>query len=76
MRLITQKASAAGVKIPLSPIDPNCKACPAYQIKGMCNKRCWNVGDHATHTREQDTSLWEWAVREMPDITEPLAPVA
>ena len=76
MRLITQKASAAGVKHPLLPVDPKCKACPAYQIKGMCNTGCGNVGDHVTHNREQDLPLWGWAVRAMPEITAPLAPVA
>ena len=76
MRLITRKSSTAGVDLPLSPIDPKCKACPAYHIKGMCNTGCGNVGDHATHTQEQDTPLWEWAVREMPEITAPSAKVA
>ena len=76
MRLITRKASAAGVELSLSPIDPKCKAFPAYHIKGMCNTGCGNVGDHATHTREKDIPLWDWAVRVMPDITAPSAPVA
>ena len=34
------------------------------------------MGDHVTHTREQDLPLWEWAVREMPETTAPSAPVA
>ena len=76
MRLITRKASAAGVELPSLPLDPKCKACPAYHIKGMCNKGCRNVGDHAVPTREQDIPLWEWAVRAMPEITAPSAPVA
>ena len=76
MRLITQKASAAGVKVPLLPVDPQCKACPVYHIKGMCNTGCGNVGDRITHTREQDLPLWEWAMRVMPEITAPSAPVA
>ena len=76
MWLITRKASAAGVELPLLPLDPKCKACPSYHIKGMCNTGCGNVGDHAMHTREQDTPLWEWAMRAMPEITAPLAPVA
>ena len=76
MRLITRKASAAGVKLPSLCVDPKCKACPAYQIKGMCNTGCGNVGDHVTHTREQDLLLWEWAVRAIPEITASSAPVA
>ena len=75
MRLITQKASAVGVELPSSPLYPKCKACPAYHIKGMCNTGCRNVGDHTVHTWEQYTPLWEWAVRAMPDITAPSAPV-
>ena len=63
-------------RAPLFSIEPKCKACPAYDIKGMCNTGCGNVGDHATHTREQDLPLWEWAVRLMPEITAPLALVA
>ena len=35
MRLITSKARSAGVELPSSPLDPKCKACPAYHIKGM-----------------------------------------
>ena len=73
MRLITRKASAAGVELPSSPLDPKYKTCPAYHIKGMCNTGCRNVGDHAVHTREQDTPLWEWEVRAMPEITAPVA---
>ena len=76
MRLITRKSITAGVKISSSPIDPKCKACPAYHIKGMCNTVCGNVRDHVTHTREQDLPLWEWEVRAMTEITAPLAPVA
>ena len=37
MRLITRKASTAGVELTSSPLDPKCKACPAYHIKEMCN---------------------------------------
>ena len=76
MRLIMRKASTAGVELPSSPLDPKCKACPAYRIKGMCNTGCGNVGDHAVHTREEDPPLWEWAVKAMPEITAPSAPVA
>ena len=75
MRLITRKASAAGVELPSSPLDPKCKACPAYHIIGMCNTGCGNVADHATHTQEQ-ALFWEWAVKAMPEITAPAAPVA
>ena len=55
MRLITRKASAAGVELPSSPLNPKCKVCPAYHIKGVCNTGCGNVGDHAVHTWEQYT---------------------
>ena len=76
MRLITRKASSEGVKLTSSLVDPKCKACPAYHIKGMCNTGCGNVWDHITHTQEQDLPLWGWAVRVMPEITAPLAPIA
>ena len=76
MWLITRKSITAGVKISSSPIDPKCKPCPAYHIKRMCNTGCGNVGYPVTHTWEQDLPLWEWAVRAMPEITAPLAPVA
>ena len=76
MQLITHKASLAGVYLPAFPVDPNCKACPMFHIKGMCNTGCGNVADHVTHTREQDLPLWGWAVRAMPEITAPSAPVA
>ena len=76
MQIITRKASAAGVELPSSPVDPKCKACPAYRIKGMCNTGCGNVGVHVTHTQEKDLPLWVWAVRAMPEITSPSAPVA
>ena len=75
MRLITCKASLAGVNLPASPVDPNCKACPAFHIKGMCNTGCGNAADHVTHNQEQDLPLWGWAVRAMLEIVAPLAPV-
>ena len=76
MRLITQKTNSAGVELPSSPVDPKCKACPAYHIKGVRNMGCGNVGDHVRHIWEKDLPLWGWAVREMLEITAPLAPVA
>ena len=76
MRLITRKASVAGVKLPSSLVEPKCKACPTFHIKGICNTGCRNVTDHVAHTRDQYLPLWGWAVRAMPDITAPLAPVA
>ena len=75
MQLITCNASLAGVDLPALPVEPNCKACPAYHIKGMCNTGCRNVEDHVAHTREQELPLWGWAVRAMPEITAPSAPV-
>ena len=75
MRLITLKASLAGFDLPASPVKPNYKACPAFHIKGMCNTGCGNAADHVAHTREQDLLLWGWAVRAMPEIASPLAPV-
>ena len=74
MRLITQNASLAGVKLPLSPVDPKCKACPAFHIKRMFNTGCGNVIDHVVHTQEQDFPLWGWAMRAMPEILAPSAP--
>ena len=50
MRLITRKASLAGVNIPELPVDPKCKACPAFHIKVMCNTGCVNVTNHVAHT--------------------------
>ena len=52
MRLITRKASLADVEIPSSPVDPKCKACPAFHTKGMCNTGCGNVTDQVAHTRD------------------------
>ena len=75
MRLITHKASLVGFELPSSPVDPKCKACPALHIKRMCITGGENVTDHVAHTREQDLPLWGWAVRSMPEISEPSAPV-
>ena len=75
MRLIARKASLAGVDIPVLPVETNCKACPTFHIKGICNMGCRNAADHVAHTREQDLPLWGWAVREMPKIVAPSAPV-
>ena len=55
MRIITCKASLAGVKIPVSPIEPTCEACPAFHIKDMCNTGCENVADHF-HITESSTT--------------------
>ena len=76
MRLITRKASLAGVELPALLIEPGCKACPALHIKVMCNMGCKNAANHVPHTREQDLPLWRWAVRAMPEIAAPVAPVA
>ena len=51
MRLITRKVSLAGVNLPTSPVEPNCKACPALHTKGMCNTGCRNAAEHVAHTR-------------------------
>ena len=75
MQPITRKASLVGVKLPALPVEPNFKACPAFHIKGMCNTGCGNVTDHVAHTWEQELPLWGWAVRAMPEISEPSAPV-
>ena len=75
MRIITCKASLVGVELPASPVDPNCKACPAFHIKGICNTGCRNVTDHVVHTREQNLPIWGLAVRAMPEISTPSAPV-
>ena len=75
MRLITRKASLAGVKLPALPVEPNCKAYPALHITGMCNTGCRNAVDHVDHTWEKDLPLWGWAVREMPEITVPVASI-
>ena len=53
MILITCKASLAGVDLPALLLDTNCKACPAFHIKGMCNTGCGNAADHVAHNREQ-----------------------
>ena len=76
MRLITRKASLAGVKLPASLVEQNCTACPMFHIKGMCNTGCRNAADHVPHTREQDLPLWGWAVQEMPEIADPAATIA
>ena len=52
MRLITQTAILAGVELPSSPVYPQCKACPTFHIKGMCNMVRDNITDHAAHTQE------------------------
>ena len=75
MQIITCKAILAGVDLPTSPAEPNCKAFPAFHIKGICNMGCRSVADHVAHTREQDLPLLGWGIREMLDITAPLAPV-
>ena len=75
MRLITRKASLAGVDLPACLVDPNCNAYPAFHIIGMCSTGYGNAADLIAHTLEQDLLLWGWAVRKMTEITVPLAPV-
>ena len=75
MQLINFKASLAGVELPMSMVEPNCKACPAFRIKGMFNTGCGNADDNVAPTQEQDFPLWRWAVRAMPEIAAPVAPV-
>ena len=54
MRLITRKASLAGVELLAFPVDPKCNTCPEFHIKGTCNTGCRKVTDHIAHTQEQD----------------------
>ena len=75
MRLITRKASLAGIDLPALPVELNFKAFPAFHIKGMCNTGCRNAADHVAHIREQDLPLWGWSIRVMPEIAAPSAPV-
>ena len=74
MRNIVRAAKEAGNHLPVSPIDPTCKACPAFHVKGMCNAGCGNAGDHKPHSREQDLPLWGWAVKAMPAVQAPVEP--
>ena len=57
MHLITCKSSLAGVNFPALPVELNCKACPAFHIRGMCNRGCRNAADHVAHTWDQDLPL-------------------
>ena len=75
MRNIVRAAKEAGNHLPVSPIDPTCKACPAFHVKGMCNAGCGNAGGHKPHSREQDLPLWGWAVKAMPAVQAPVEPV-
>ena len=75
MRLIARKASLAGVDIPVLPVETNCKACPTFHIKGICNMGCGNATEHVLHNQEQDPPLWGWSIRAMLEIAAPVAPV-
>ena len=76
MMLITCKTNLMGVKLPALPIDPTCKACPTFHIKGMCNTGCGNEADNVPYTREQDPPLWGCALQAMPEIKDPAPPIA
>ena len=59
MQLITRKSSLAGVELPAFLVEPNCKACPAFHIKGTCKTGCGNTVYHVAHNREQmPPPLW------------------
>ena len=75
MRLVTRKASLAGVELPTSLIKPTCKACPTFHIKGVCNTGCRNAADHIPHNQYQVLPLWGLAVQAMPEIAAPVAPI-
>ena len=74
MRIITRKSSIAVVELPVLPVEPKCKAYPAFHIKDTCNTGCRNMTDHVAYTPDQDLPLWGWAVRAMPEIAASLAP--
>ena len=38
VRALRKSAEEAGHVLPSSPLDPLCKSCVAYHIKGMCNE--------------------------------------
>ena len=58
VRVLQKSAEEASHVLPPSPLDPSCKSCVTYHMKGMCNEACLNAGDHRDHTREQDMHLW------------------
>ena len=66
-----KSAKEAGHVLPSSPINPSCKSCVAYHMKGMCSEACLNAGDHGDHTREQYLPLWEWCRLALPSAGAP-----
>ena len=51
VRALRKSAEEAGHIFPPSPLDPLCKICVAYHMKGMCNEACLNYVNHRDHTR-------------------------
>ena len=74
VRALQKSAEEAGHVLTSSPLDPSCKSCVAYHMKGMCNEACLNAGDHGDHTREQDLPLREWCRLALPLAGAPANP--
>ena len=74
VRALQKSAKEAGHVLPSSPLDPSCKSCVAYHMKGICNEARLNAGDHGDHTREQDMPLWEWCHLALPLAGTPANP--
>ena len=72
--MLQKSAEEAGHVLPPSLLDPSCKICVAYHMKGMYNEACLNAGDHGYHTREQDMPLWGWCRLELPLAGAPANP--
>ena len=77
-----KSAEEAGCVFTSSPLDPSCKSCVAYHMKGMCNEACLNAGDNGDHTQEQDMPLtqeqdmplWNWSRIALPSAGDPANP--
>ena len=61
MRNVIERANAAGLDLPPTPHGAQKEAHTSYQIKGLYNTRCEQVGDHHTYLNGGDWVLMEWA---------------
>ena len=50
-------ARAFGLDLPHSPWDALKEECPSYHIKGLCNARCGEAGDHHPYHAGGDWEL-------------------
>ncbi len=63
MNLRARDVKSRATEEPPMNTNKNCKMCPSFHFKGICNTNCGGAGDHGPHTDAQDDLLEAWGTK-------------